>query len=190
MISRSEIIDTQIESVDIQHQILFDLLKKVAETFVHGVLDENLVSDALQNLIAYANKHFIEEEKLMIKNKVDPRHVSIHRMEHKSFLYDAKSMWDYLCVEEDLAGVSEKLVRFLASWLIFHILGIDRTMANQIFAIQHGATPEQAYEDRHTLKYDAAATHLMLDSVLNLWHLSLERCHKLEEKLALHQKCG
>lgn len=186
MAYRSDIIATKIESVDIQHQKLFELLKKIAESFSTDHLDEKIVGDALQELIAYADKHFIEEEILMVHNKLDPRHISIHRMEHKSFLYDAKTMWEYLCLEDDVAGVAEKLIKFLSSWLIFHILGIDQTMANQLLAIQHGVAPEQAYEDRHALKYDAATTHLMLDSVLNLWHLSLDRCHKLEEKLALY----
>jgi len=75
-------------------------------------------------------------------------------------------------------------VRFVTSWLTFHILGIDQNMAAQIKAIEHGKTPEQAYEAQQKIKYDFATMHLMLDSVLDLWHMSLERCHKLEEKLA------
>ncbi|PPD42028.1 MAG: hypothetical protein CTY16_15380 [Methylobacter sp.] len=183
MLIRPDRLATKIELVDVQHQKLFELLTKLSEGFGQGSPNEKLIGDALQELMAYADKHFLEEELLMLRSKLDPRHIKIHRMEHRSFMYDAKSMWEHLCVEEDLASVAEKLVRFITSWLIFHILGIDKTMSTQIFAIQHGASPEQAYEARHAVKYDADITHMMLDSVLDLWHLSLERCHKLEEEL-------
>lgn len=184
MLTWSDSFATKIESVDIQHQKLFELLEKLSNSFKKGGPSEVMVNETLQELIDYADKHFVDEELLMLHSKLDPRHVNIHRMEHKSFIYDTKSMWEHLCTEEDVVAVSEKLVRFITSWLIFHILGIDQTMAAQIFAIQHGATPEQAFEARHTIKYDSAVTRLMLDSVLDLWHMSLERCHKLEEKLA------
>ena len=184
MLTWSDSFATKIESVDLQHRILFDLLNKLADCFAQGGPDRPIVNDTLQELFAYADKHFVDEELLMIHNKLDLRHINLHRMEHKSFIYDTKSMWEHLFTEEDLAEVSEKLVRFITSWLTFHILGIDQAMAAQIFAIQQGATPAQAYEAKNTRKYDSTVTHLMLNSVLDLWHMSLERCHKLEEKLA------
>lgn len=184
MLVWSDSFATKIEIVDLQHKKLFELLNRVSESFQQGGPTEAMVNEALKELITYADKHFVDEELLMLHSKLDPRHIKVHRMEHKSFMYDAQSMWEHLCTEEDLAEVSEKLVRFITSWLTFHILGIDQTMATQLFAIQHGATPEQAYESRLTFKYDAAVTRLMLDSVLDLWHMSLERCHKLEEQLA------
>ena len=57
-------------------------------------------------------------------------------------------------------------------------------MAAQIAAIQHGSSPEEAYELGNTIKYNAVVTRLMLNSVLDLWIASTERCYKLEEKLA------
>ncbi|MDD5271778.1 MAG: hemerythrin family protein [Methylovulum sp.] len=185
MLTWSDSFATKIDIVDLQHKKLFELLNKLSVSFGQNKEPgENLVGDILQELVAYADKHFIDEELLMLHSKLDPRHINIHRMEHKSFMYDAQSMWEHFGTEEDVQEIAEKLVRFITSWLTFHILGIDQTMAAQILAIQHGASPEQAYEARHTIKYDAAVTRLMLDSVLDLWHLSLERCHKLETKLA------
>ncbi|MDP2100573.1 MAG: hemerythrin family protein [Methylobacter sp.] len=185
MLAWSDSFATKIELVDFQHQKLFELLNRLSDNFKQGDPSETIVNETLLELIAYADKHFIDEELLMLHSKLDPRHINIHRMEHKSFIYDARSMYEHLCTSEDLIEVAEKLVRFITSWLTFHILGIDHSMAAQMAAIKQGASPEQAYEARRTLKYDADVTHLMLDSILDLWHMSLERCHKLEEKLAI-----
>ncbi|MDP1771379.1 MAG: hemerythrin family protein [Methylobacter sp.] len=174
---------TNIELVDLQHKKLFELLNKLSDSFKQGSPSDVMVYETLQELMDYADKHFVDEELLMVQSKVDPRHINIQRMEHRSFLYDIKNMSGHLCTEDDFKEVSEKLVCFVTSWLTFHILGIDQAMAAQIVAIQHGATPEQAYDSLSTVKYDAAVTHLMLDSVMELWHMSLERCHRLEDKL-------
>lgn len=184
MLLWSDTFATHIELVDAQHQKLFELLNSLSDSFKQGEPSEVVVNGILQELVAYADQHFVDEELLMAHSKLDPRHLNIHRMEHKSFIYDTKNMWEHLCTEDDLIVVSEKLIRFVTSWLTFHILGTDQIMAAQLFAIHRGATPEQAYEARHTIKYDAAVTRLMLDSVLDLWQMSVERCHKLEEKLA------
>ncbi|MDD5276814.1 MAG: hemerythrin family protein [Methylovulum sp.] len=184
MLLWSDTFATHIELVDTQHQKLFELLNSLSDCFKQGDPSEVVINGILEELIAYSDKHFVDEELLMAHSKIDPRHLNIHRMEHKSFIYDIKNMWEHLCTEDDLIVVSEKLIRFITSWLTFHILGTDQIMAAQLFAIQHGALPEQAYEARHTVKYGSAATRLMLDSVLDLWQMSVERCHQLEEKLA------
>lgn len=183
MLTWSDSFNTKIEIVDQQHQKLLELLRHLSESFGHGGPDEALIDHSLKELLDYANEHFIEEELLMAHCKLDTRHINLHRMEHKSFIYDITSMYEHLFTEEDLTEMSERLVRFVTSWLTFHILGIDQIMARQIFAIQRGATPEQAFEDKCHSKYDYNTIHLILDSVLDLWHMSLERCHKLEAKL-------
>jgi hemerythrin-like metal-binding protein len=184
MIDWSEDFATQIEMVDTQHKKLFELLNYLSESYNKNGPSEKLVDDALKRLVAYADKHFVEEEELMVLSKVDPRHVKVHRMEHKSFMYDVTNMLSYSSTHEDLLALIEKLVCFITSWLTYHILATDRIMAAQIDAIQHGASPEKAYELSNTIKYNAAVTRLMLNSVLDLWRASAERCCKLEEKLA------
>lgn len=184
MIVWSENFATHIEIVDSQHKKLFELLNDLSESYNKNGPSEMSVDDVLRRLVAYADKHFVDEELLMLHNKVDPRHVNVHRMEHKSFMYDVGNMWTYLSTEEDLLALTEKLASFITAWLTYHTLATDRIMASQIFAIQHGASPEKAYELRNTIKYDAVATRLMLDSVLDLWRASAKRCFKLEEKLA------
>ena len=184
MIAWSECFATHIDSVDSQHKRLFELLNNLSDSYNKNGPSEVSVDEVLKMLIAYANEHFIEEELLMLHSKLDERHVSIHHMEHKSFIYDVNNMWTHLSSEEELLMLTEKLICFVTSWLTYHILGTDRIMAEQIFAIQRGASPEQAYEQRNNFKYDAAVTRLMLDSVLDLWRTTAKRCFKLEEELA------
>ncbi len=149
----------------------------------NGVPDQPLIDKTLKELMVYADKHFIDEELLMLHSHVDVRHVNVHRMEHRSFVYDIQSMWEHLCSEEDLMDISEKLVRFVTSWLTYHILGIDQIMAAQIFAIHHGTSPAEAYKSSRDIKYASETAHLRLDSVLVLWRISMERYHKLEAEL-------
>jgi len=80
----------------------------------------------------------------MLHNKVDQRHVKVHRMEHKSFMYDVHNMLTHSSRQEDLFEMIEKLVRFITSWLTYHILSTDRIMAAQIASIQDGTSPEKA----------------------------------------------
>lgn len=184
MLTWSERFSVKIESVDMQHKKLVELLNQLPENVTEGTYQSATVDAILAELLAYAEHHFSDEELLMQHFHVDPRHVNIHQMEHKSFIYDIQNMQEQLSLDAELTDISEKLVQFITAWLTYHILGIDRVMAEQIFTIRHGATPSQAYEARHQVKYDAETTHLMLDSVLHLWHMSMERCHQLEAKLA------
>lgn len=187
MLEWSDSFATNIEMVDTQHKKLFDLINNLAESYEQHDSREAMINEALAQLVAYADKHFNEEEALMLESKLDNRHVHIHQMEHKSFMYDTEKMSEHL-LDDNLQELTEKLVSFITSWLTYHILGTDQVMAAQIIAIQRGASPEQAYELRHTVTYDAAVTRLMLNSVLELWRSSAQHCHKLEEKLAILNK--
>jgi hemerythrin-like metal-binding protein len=184
MIAWSEDFATHIEFVDSQHKKLFELINDLSESYHKTGPSEASVDKVLKELVAYANKHFSEEEQLMLDYKVDPRHVKVHRMSHKSFIYDVNILGTYLSTEEDILVLTHKLVCFLSAWLTYHILGTDRIMAAQLFAIKQGESPEKAYELRNTVTYNPTVTRLMLDSVLDLWRASAERCFKLEEKLA------
>lgn len=188
MLAWSERFATQIELVDTQHKKLFDLLNTLSNSFQKDGPSEVLVDDALHQLVIYADKHFTEEEELMRDHHLDVRHVNLHRMEHHSFMYDVERLWTHLSTEEELMEVTEKLVSFITSWLTYHILGMDQIMAAQVFAIGEGMTPEQAHDARHTIQYDAVVTRMMLNSVLDLWHNSMARCHKLEDKVTLLQE--
>lgn len=183
MLEWSDKFATKIEIIDTQHKRIFDLLKRLADSFRKGRPGEAMIKEALQQLVDYANTHFVEEEMLMLQFHVDVRHVSMHRMEHKSFIYDIQRMSEQLFSEDGQADVAERLVHFITSWLSYHILGMDMNMAEQLFAIQQGIPPAEAYDARHSRQYDADVSKLLLESVLELWHETSHRCRQLEEQL-------
>lgn len=187
MLEWSEYFETGIEKVDTQHQKLFALLNQLIKSFESGVPNEELVASILQELVDYTHQHFSDEENMMLEYKLDERHLNIHRMEHKSFIYDLENSQLHISIDEDEVQTAEKLVRFITSWLIYHILGIDMIMKAQIRAIEAGASPQQAYEDNKKIARDAATTQLILDAVLELWRETTERCRKLEQQLSHHQ---
>jgi hemerythrin len=188
MLVWSELFETKIELVDTQHQRLCVLLNKLADSFTVRSPSEEEVAQALQELLDYANKHFTEEEALMKEHNIDSRHFTIHHMEHNSFIYDLSNLQLHINVDENEVQTAERLVRFITSWLVYHILGIDKLMAAQIFAIEQGMTPEAAYLANKTLNRDAATTQLILDAVLDLWRGTAEHCRLLEEKLLLQSQ--
>jgi hemerythrin-like metal-binding protein len=188
MLIWSDYFETKIELVDTQHQRLCELLNKLADRFTIGVPSEDEVTQALQELMDYANQHFTDEEALMKEHNIDSRHFALHHMEHNSFIYDLSRLQLHSNVDENAVQTAERLVRFITSWLAYHILGIDQLMAAQIFAIEAGVTPEDAYIANKTLNRDAATTQLILDAVLGLWHSTAEHCRILEEKLLLQSQ--
>lgn len=183
MLVWSERFETKIELVDTQHQRLCTLLNTLADRFTVGVPSEEVVAHALQELLDYANQHFTDEEALMKEHHIDSRHFTIHHMEHNSFIYDLSRLQLHLSVDENEVQTAERIVRFITSWLVYHILGVDKLMAAQLFAIEKGMTPEVAYQTNKTLSRDSVTTQLVLDAVLDLWHGTAEHCRILEEKL-------
>ncbi|MFI3189698.1 hypothetical protein BCS42_01100 [Crenothrix sp. D3] len=183
MIEWSEQFETKIEMVDTQHQRLFVLLNSLADCFTVGVPNEEMVEQVLRELQNYTNQHFTDEEAMMKERNIDPQFFAIHHMEHNSFIYDLSRLQLHISVDEDEVQTAEKLVHFITSWLVYHILGVDQVMAAQLRAIKQGMTPQQAYQANKTINRDAATMQLILTSVLDLWRGTAEHCRLLEEEL-------
>jgi len=183
MFQWSERFETKIELVDTQHKRLCDLLNTLAKKFTVGSPSENEVEQVLKELSAYANLHFTDEEELMNSYHLDPYYLALHLMEHHSFIYDLEHLQLHINLDENEIQTAERLVRFITSWLVYHILGMDQVMAAQMRAIDQGMTPAAAYQSCKDLKRDAATTQLILNAVLDLWRDTAERSRVLEEKL-------
>jgi hemerythrin len=105
-------------------------------------------------------------------------------MEHNSFIYDLGRLQLHINVDEDAVQTAEKLVRFVTSWLVYHILGVDQLMAAQVHAIEQGMKPEQAYQTYKSICRDSVSMKLILEAVLDLWRGTTEHCRMLEDELA------
>ena len=175
--------ETKIDIVDTQHKNLFDLLNKLSLNIKQDNLSYEDINNSIKILVHYTESHLNDEELLMKESRIDNRHLTRHRMEHSSFLYDV-SLFDDITSSDDrrVTGKAIKLVRFITFWLIFHILGTDMQMASQMANIKAGMTPQQAFDILKDFKHDPATINIMLDAVINLWLDAKERCNQLEKK--------
>lgn len=188
MLAWSKPFETGIELVDSQHKRLFVLLNTLADSFSAGTPSEDVVAQTLKELLDYAHQHFTDEEALMTRHHIDSQHLSVHHMEHNSFTYHLGRLQLHTSADEDEVQTAEKLVRFITSWLVYHVLGIDKVMAAQIRAIEKGMTPQEAYAAHKTIGRDTVTTQLILDAVLELWRGATEHCRVLEEQLAAYKE--
>lgn len=158
-------LETGIDIVDRQHRGLVDLLNQVAPLLAVSSNESLLeIGPLLDSLLAYAATHFRTEEELMAKLGMDERASAHHRASHAGFVHQISDMVQAFSGSRGVTG--DRLLSFLASWLVLHILGEDQAMARQVRAIEAGATPAQAFESAHGAVISpqpAAISHAMVD---------------------------
>src|ERR1039458_3522663 len=124
--------ETGLERVDQQHHALVDLLNRFGEMLTkHDRVAFAEIEALFEELAAYAQYHFREEEELMLQVGLDSRHVAEHERIHNGFLVEVTRMHEG---GADQTETAERLLKFLTYWLAFHILGMDQSMAKQVFA--------------------------------------------------------
>lgn len=168
---------TGLAEVDAQHHHLVDLFNALNRALFHSAtLSASAQQAAFDELLAYAHRHFEDEEQLMRDAGVDPRHRGLHERLHREFVEQVRAMWD---TRGQLRQPAETLMGFLTAWLGLHILGVDQSMARQIRAIRAGAAPADAYarEEQHP---DRGMANL-LRMVGQLYHVLAERNHDLQQ---------
>lgn len=179
----SDMYRTRIPIVDEQHHRLFDMINDIVSILEAGGVDEQEVELALDNLVEYANQHFVDEEREMMHHGVDIRHQKLQRMEHSSFIYDLDRLRSYTAEGDDLEFQYERILDFSASWLIYHTLRTDQKLALQVHAIKDGKSPEHAFEYAETHALSPILYQHVIEAVVHLWTDALDRINKLEEKL-------
>lgn len=135
---------TGLAEVDKQHHHLVDVINRFGEllTQAEGAAFDD-IEKVFGELAAYAQYHFSEEESLMDRAGIDPRHLEHHRHEHGNFLQEVTHM--HASISPENIDAAKPLLKFLIYWLAYHILGSDQSMAKQIVAIQSGQTAPAAY---------------------------------------------
>lgn len=168
--------ETGLVSVDAEHHALVNMVNEVAP---HLALDSpsarQLVQPLLDKLTYYAGTHFLHEEALMAERQMCPEYLALHHQSHVAFVDEVVSMRHQFEERDGLSGPA--MLRFLTSWLSFHILAEDQRMATQLHAMEAGRTPEQAFED--VKEADNAPHAVYTSSLLDLFTLLTERNHKL-----------
>lgn len=155
--------ETGIDKVDTQHRALVDLINKAAPLLATaGESDMARADHLLDQLGHYATIHFRDEERLMHEAGLAPAYLVHHHGTHEGFGRAVAAMRQQARLPGQLTG--NELLRFLTSWLTFHILSEDKCMTRQMRAIQSGHTAQQAWEaESHT---DTDAPHAVYTTAL------------------------
>jgi hemerythrin len=167
---------TGLTDVDDQHHHLVDVINQFGELLTQP---EGVPFDAIEKvfgeLAAYAQYHFTEEESLMDKAGVDPRHQDHHRAEHANFLREVTQMHGGISPENP--DTAKPLLKFLVYWLAYHILGSDQSLAKQIFSIRSGKSAADAFVTEERMK--EGAVEPLLQALTGLFQQVSERNREL-----------
>lgn len=147
------------DTVDAQHAHLVGLVNRFGEQLAENTINAADNQTLLDELTAYAQYHFSEEEALMDSVGLDRRHIEEHKSEHAGFMVEAGILLADISATNTKA--MNRLLEFLIHWLAYHILGSDKTMARQIAAIEQGASPAEAYQ-AHEHSLDSATEPLLV----------------------------
>ena len=139
----SEHFVTGLETVDAQHRELVNLVNAAAEPLaLSGEAALAAARPLLERLTRYAAVHFRYEEGLMAQARLAPHYLQQHSQAHRAFVDEVTLMQRQLEHDGNFSG--NDLLRFLTSWLTFHILSEDKSMASQVRAIRSGRSASQA----------------------------------------------
>jgi hemerythrin-like metal-binding protein len=139
--------ETGIAIVDQQHKGLVDLINETAPMLTQGgaaVPDQ--LDGLLAKLFAYAAAHFSTEEALMDDHGLLESYRMAHKGSHGDFVVQISELRSQLGTDTG-GDLGPALLRYLTSWLTFHILNEDQRMARQISLLESGRTPEAAFAE-------------------------------------------
>ena len=138
--------ETGVKSIDEQHRRLVKLTNELGRRIADSRLSFEDIQKVVSELANYAIYHFQTEEQLMAELCLDDRHVQRHKNEHLDFMAYVSTLIDVL-LPADHAEI-EELLAYLTRWLIYHILGSDKELAEQILAVEQGMSPEAAFTSK------------------------------------------
>lgn len=87
-----------------------------------GKKDREVIGGVIDGLLAYAQEHFVREEKLFAQTNY--RDAAEHKLEHEAFVRKAAALREDYRGGQD--GVASRTLDFMSSWLQEHICGADR----------------------------------------------------------------
>lgn len=157
--------NTGIPKIDEQHQVLVQLLNRLAShaAFHSDIQTLNIVFNQLAD---YADYHFQTEEAIWHEHLQDDALEIKHKVEHNNFIstvINLKNKQD----TNSLHSRIDKVLLFLVNWLANHILENDKYMALVVQAIQSGMSPEQAKKQAHDQLHDG--TKQLINMILSAY---------------------
>jgi len=121
VIGWKEIYETGIVALDNEHRSLIAEINRLYEA-VRDKCSDRVLSEILSSLTAYTVEHFQHEEKLMAEYHFSG--LDEHRKVHQALIAKVDEFRHRSDTGED--GVAQELLKFLRSWLLEHILEVDK----------------------------------------------------------------
>lgn len=178
---------TGLSQIDDQHFHLVKLVNRVARLAADSHTSEQDLQDVFNQLAEYAHSHFADEERLMDRLSIDPRHTQMHRAQHADFIKQVTLMWEHRNIAENQMTI---LHGFLSAWLAAHILGIDHALSRMATDVHAGHSPGDAWQKesaRHADNHES----ILLDALKQLYAIVTKQNQQLSEanqKLILAMK--
>lgn len=168
---------TGFDLIDAQHKTLVDLINAAAPQLATiGEAPARGVRPLLDRLAQYAVTHFHDEKALMVAGGLDPDYLAQHQRSHAAFAQDVAQMIRDSSDDNNVSGAN--LLRFLTSWLTFHILAEDHSMVRQLLAIKSGVSPEVAL--RNKPPDNSSANAVLVEALTDLFSLVSQRNQALK----------
>ena len=171
--------ETGIAEVDDQHRYLVALINRLGEQLASAqqLAGAAALGAIFSELAHYAERHFSDEEELMLRSGLAPGYREEHHGLHRDFIAEVQRL--YAAASGGAEG-GTRILHFLMHWLAYHILGTDQAMARQIAAVQRGVSPEEALR-RQWEGSDQRTTGPLLESLQALFHLVTQQNRELLE---------
>lgn len=172
---------TGVESIDIQHYKLVEIINDLLKCSFDNGEDKNEKINSMHNrLTEYAIYHFNEEEKLMSSFAIDRRHLELHKKIHKEFIDKVSNFFEYQIKDNDYEKL-EEINEFLIRWLAYHILNMDKSVVRQMkYISEDGLSSSEAYEKEENLA--EISTEPLLKALKALFYIVSEKNKQLEQK--------
>ena len=115
------------EAIDNQHKELFSRFNRLLEACNRGK-GKDEVGNLLDFLSDYVKSHFAAEEQLQVRNNYP--HYRDHKKMHDDFMVSLKEVQDEFSSEGAGIAVVIKTNKMIVDWLVKHISGTDKELAN------------------------------------------------------------
>jgi len=170
--------NTGIETIDIQHRKLVQLLNRLATLVAYQSTKDEL-NAIFDELTEYTLYHFQTEESIWHKHlKEDPLY-NQHQAVHQNFIDTIKQLKDKQEIKP-LCELADEALGFLARWLASHILESDRYMAHVVKALQDGLDINGAKV--YAKEQLSGSSRVLIEIILSIYStLSTNTLHLMRE---------
>ncbi len=119
--SWTEDLDIHVDRLNEQHKKLIGIMEEIY-TLNQQEVHKNSIEQAMDKLVVFASKHFVDEEEYMLS--VSYQEAGTHKILHRELMQDLQSeVNQYKQLEE--SEVPDKFFSFLHRWIVVHIKGGD-----------------------------------------------------------------